>query len=51
MKAIINHQREIAGVAAVSDCDFLSVLPRVASPLVQAEISHLTWTDQEKVQT
>ena len=40
IKFVKNHHQQIEKVAAVTDSGFLSVLPKVASHFVQAEIKH-----------
>lgn len=40
LRFIRDHHRHIARVAAVSDSAFLSIAPRVASHLVNAEVRH-----------
>ena len=47
MKFIKNHHQKIDKVAAVTDSSFLSILPRVSSYFVQAEIRHFAWHDKE----
>ena len=48
MKFVKNHHQKIGKVAAVSDSGFLSILPRVASHFVRAEIRHFAWHDKEE---
>jgi len=47
IKFIKNHHQRIRKVAAVTDSGFLSILPRVASHFVRAEIRHFAWHDKE----
>ena len=47
LKFVKNHQQQINKLAAVTDSGFLSILPRVASHFIQAEIQHFPWADKE----
>ncbi|TFG93613.1 MAG: STAS/SEC14 domain-containing protein [Syntrophobacterales bacterium] len=42
-----NHHQKIRKVAAVTDSGFLSILPRVASHFVRAEVRHFDYGDRE----
>ena len=48
IKFVKNHHQKIGKVAAVTDSGFLSILPRVASLFVRAEIRHFAWHDKEE---
>lgn len=47
IKFIKEHQHNIKKVAAVTDSGFLSVLPRVASHFVHAEVKHFSSQDKD----
>ena len=47
LKFIKDHHQKIAKVAAVTESGFLSILPRVASHFVHAEIRHFLYEDGE----
>jgi hypothetical protein len=47
IKFIKEHHQNIEKVAAVTDSGFLSILPRVASHFVQAEVKHFSYQDKE----
>jgi hypothetical protein len=44
---IRDHHRDIDRVAAVTDSAFLSIVPRVASHFIQAEVRHFNFGDRE----
>ncbi|MDO9514472.1 MAG: STAS/SEC14 domain-containing protein [Syntrophales bacterium] len=41
------HHQKIKKVAAVTDSGFLSILPRVASHFVRAEVRHFDYADRD----
>ena len=47
IKFVKEHHQNIEKVAAVTDSGFLSILPRVASHFVQAEVKHFSYQDKE----
>ena len=47
IKFIKNHHQQISKVAAVTDNDFLAILPRVANHFVQAETKHFPCSNKE----
>ena len=47
IKFVKNHHQQIEKVAAVTDSGFLSVLPKVASHFVQAEIRHFPLDEKD----
>jgi len=47
LKFVRGHHKNIEKVAAVTDSSFLSVLPRVASHFVEAEVKHFNYHDKE----
>lgn len=47
IKFIKNHHQKIEEVAAVTDSGFLSIMPRVASHFVQADIRHFPCGDKD----
>jgi hypothetical protein len=48
VKFIRNHHQKINKVAAVTDSGFLSILPKVASHFIAAEIRHFPFDDKEQ---
>jgi len=47
LRFIRDHHRQIGKVAAVSDSTILSMLPRVASHFVNAEVRHFDYAERE----
>ena len=47
MKFVKGHHKNIGKVAAVTDSGFLSILPRVASHFVEAEVRHFPYKEKE----
>ncbi len=47
LKFIKDHHQKIAKVAAVTDSGFLSIMPRVASHFIQAEIRHFPYQERD----
>ena len=47
MKFVKEHHHNIKKVAAVTDSEFLSILPRVAGLFVQAEVKHFSYQDKD----
>ena len=47
LRFIRDHHRHIARVAAVSDSAFLSIAPRIASHLVNAEVRHFEFARRD----
>ena len=43
-----DHHRKIRKVAAVTDSDFLSILPSVAAHFVDAEVRHFPFADKSE---
>jgi hypothetical protein len=46
MKFVKDHHHKIKKVAAVTDSNFLSILPRVANYFVHAEVKHFSYEDK-----
>lgn len=46
MKFVKGHHQKIKKVAAVTDSNFLSILPRVANHFVDAEVKHFAYKDK-----
>jgi hypothetical protein len=46
IKFVKEHHRNIEKVAAVTDSGFLSILPRVASHFVHADVKHFSYQDK-----
>lgn len=42
-----DHQRRVARVAAVTDSDFLTVLPRIANHFVRADVRHFPYDQRQ----
>jgi hypothetical protein len=47
IKFIKEHQHNIKKVAAVTDSGFLSIMPRVASHFIHAEVKHFSSQDKD----
>ena len=47
IKFVKEHHRNIEKVAAVTDSGFLSILPRVASHFVHADVKHFSYQDKK----
>jgi hypothetical protein len=47
MKFVKEHHHNIKKVAAVTNSGFLSILPRVASFFVEAEVKHFSYEDKD----
>jgi len=47
MKFVKDHHHKIKKVAAVTDSNFLSILPRVANYFVHAEVKHFSYEDKD----
>ena len=47
IKFVKEHHRNIEKVAAVTDNGFLSILPRVTSHFVHAEVKHFSYQDKD----
>lgn len=47
VKFVKHHHQNIRKVAAVTDSGFLSILPRVASHFVHADVRHFGYRDKE----
>jgi hypothetical protein len=47
IKFVKEHHRNIEKVAAVTDSGFLSILPRVASHFVHADVKHFPYQDKK----
>ncbi len=47
IKFVKGHHQKVEKVAAVTDSGFLSILPRVASHFVQAEVRHFPYKEKE----
>lgn len=48
IKFIKNHHQKIEKVAAVTDSGFLSIMPRVASHFIQADVRHFAWINKDE---
>jgi hypothetical protein len=48
LKFVRDHHRKIEKLAAVSDSGFLTVAPKIASHLVNAEVRHFSHAQQEE---
>ncbi|QDT51964.1 hypothetical protein Pan258_60610 [Symmachiella dynata] len=46
-----NHHRHVKKIAAVSDSEFLTIAPKIASHFVQAEVRHFAFGDREAAMT
>lgn len=46
LEFIRNHQRNIRKVAAVTDSGFLTIMPKIATHFVQAEVRHFDYRDR-----
>lgn len=47
MKFVENHHRKIKKIAAVTDNNFLSILPQIANHFIQAEVRHFKYEDKD----
>jgi len=48
LKFVADHHRKIKRIAAVTDSEFLKIVPRIADHFVQAEIKHFDFDEKEK---
>lgn len=48
LRFVRDHHRKIEKVAVVSDSNFLSVAPKVASHFVQAELRHFAYSQHDE---
>ena len=47
IRFVRDHHRHITKVAAVTDSDFLSVLPKIAEHFIHAQIRHFPYQDKQ----
>jgi SpoIIAA-like len=48
LKFVADHHRKIDRIAAVTDSEFLKIMPRIAEHFVQAEIKHFEFKDKDR---
>jgi hypothetical protein len=48
LKFVRDHHRKIEKIAAVSDSDFLSVAPKIASHFVQADVRYFPHSEKQE---
>jgi tRNA U38,U39,U40 pseudouridine synthase TruA len=47
MKFVESHHRKIKKIAAVTDSNFLSIMPLIANHFIQAEVRHFKYEDKD----
>ena len=48
LKFVADHHRRIERIAAVTDSEFLKIVPRIASHFVQAKIEHFDFEENDR---
>ena len=48
LRFVKNHHQKIRKVAAVTDSGFLSLMPRIATHFVNAEVKHFDYRDKDR---
>ena len=48
LKFVGEHQRHIGRVAAVTDSEFLTIMPSIAAHFVSAEVEHFAFDEKER---
>jgi hypothetical protein len=48
LRFVKNHHQRIRKVAAVTDSGFLSIMPRIATHFVDAEVKHFEYRDKDR---
>ena len=48
MRFVGEHQRKIERVAAVTNSEFLTIMPGIASHFVHAEVKHFGFDEKER---
>jgi hypothetical protein len=48
LKFVADHHRRIERIAAVSDNEFLKILPRIADHFVQAKVRHFSFEEKDQ---
>jgi len=48
LKFVADHHRQIERIAAVTDSEFLKIMPRIADHFVQAKIKHFDFEEKDQ---
>jgi len=48
LKFVADHHRQIERIAAVTDSEFLKIMPRIADHFVQAKIKHFDFEEKDR---
>ncbi len=48
LKFVANHHQQIERIAAVTDSEFLKIMPRIADHFVHAEIRHFDYEEKDQ---